>query len=399
MPRRAYLLGIWLMLLFNVGTYDSGLPMILICPLLWWLRAPRQIWRNINFTLIWFLIPVVKLAQIALLAVGGRYFYGLRFTSGSSVTDFISPERAVSFLDTTAAVYRQTFLIGWQEALDAMGQAGWLAPGTVILGVVAIVALFLYREGDPAALPSNKRLTVVLVAGLLLILPSFAVLALLGIYSGGMWRAYIYVPVGASIALVSLVALATAPVKAMRRRQLLIIGTCLLLILPGIARLSLQQRQYQREADTEARVLRQIVEQAPSIDPEAHLMLYTNMSADEFAARGIWHLEWGMLDSAVYMLYRDRGPKVAFLCKSSGWCSRDNIAKFVGSRDFLGGSEDYHDVVIFQLHEDLRVELLRELPPELRERAVNRYDPERLIDFSAPVPPRARSLLGAAWRD
>ncbi|MYD11952.1 MAG: hypothetical protein F4X02_18135 [Chloroflexi bacterium] len=67
----------------------------------------------------------------------------------------------------------------------------------------------------------------------------------------------------------------------------------------------------------------------------------------------------------------------------------------MGSRDFLSAVEDYADVVIIQLHEDMRVEL----PPELRERAVNRYDPERPVDAAAPLPPRARSLLAAAWRD
>ena len=45
------------------------------------------------------------------------------------------------------------------------------------------------------------------------------------------------------------------------------------------------------------------------------------------------------------------------------------------------------------------MELLRELPPELRERESNRYDPERLIDAAAPLPPRARSMLGAARDD
>ena len=76
---------------------------------------------------------------------------------------------------------------------------------------------------------------------------------------------------------------------------------------------------------------------------------------------------------------------------------RDDIELQVGSRNFLSDDEDYGDVVMFQLHDDLSVELLRELPPELREREINRYDPERLIDASAPIPPRARSLLASAW--
>ena len=128
-------------------------------------------------------------------------------------------------------------------------------------------------------------------------------------------------------------------------------------------------------------------------------MLYTTMSGEDLSARGIWQLEWSMLDSAVYMLYKGRGPKVAFLCKSDGSCSRDNIHELVGNRRYLSADEDYRDVVMFQLHDDLRVVLLHELPPELRERERYLYDPGRLIDPSAPLPPRARTMLAAVWRD
>ena len=238
-----------------------------------------------------------------------------------------------------------------------------------------------------------------MIAGLLFILPAVAVMTLLDVYTDGLWRIYLYVPMGAAIAICTLLALATAPLRNIRQRQLLVIGLCLLLILPGVSRLRLQQRYFHQSATAKASILRQIVEQAPSVDDSAHLILYTTMPGDDLVMRGIWHLEWNMLDSAVYMLYAGRGPKVAFLCRAGGSCSRDDIHWLVGSRDFLGDDETYSDVVIFQLHDDLRAELLRELPPELRERAVNRYDPERLIDASAPLPPRARSLLASAWRE
>ena len=394
-PDRLRLLGLWVMLLLNLGTSEYGLVLVLVCPLLWWARS----WPSFNLTLIWYLAPVVKLAQVALLVVDARTIYGLRFFAEKRVDDFVSLERASAFLDSAAAAYLQTFVVGWQEALGALGQDGWLAPGAAILGLVGIVALYLSRDSNPAALPSNRRLTVGLIGGLLFILPSIAVLVLLGIYTGGLWRAYAYVPIGAAIAVMSLLALLSTALNDLRQRQLLITGLCLLLFLPGIARLSGRQRLYQQGADAKARVLRQIVEQAPSIDNGAHLMLYTTMSGEDLSARGIWQLEWSMLDSAVYMLYKGRGPKVAFLCKSDGSCSRDNIHKLVGNRRYLGADEDYRDVVMFQLHDDLRVELLQELPPELRERERYLYDPGRLIDPSAPLPPRARTMLAAVWRD
>lgn len=396
-PSRTRLLGIWLLLL-NLGSQEHALVIIMIIPLLWWRRS-ADVWPSINLTAIWYLVPIAKLAHVALLFFGGRFFYGLRYTSGSSLTDYISLERLGHYLEVVANVLRQTFILGWQEALSTLGQNNWLAPTAAILALVGLVALYLFRENNPAEMPSNRTLTLAFIAGLLFIFPAIAVLVLLDVHTAGLWRLYLYVPFGAAIALISLVALATAPVQNTRQRQLLIIGLCLLLILPGVSRLSRQQRQFHQSADAKASILRQIVEQAPGIDAGANLMLYTVMSTEALVERGIWQLEWNMLDSAVYMLYEGRGPKIAFLCKSSGSCSRDDIHLLVGNRDFLGDDEDYRDVVMFQLHDDLRAELLRELPPQLREREKNRYAPERLIDAAAPLPPRARTLLASAWRD
>lgn len=397
-PSRARLLGIWLMLLLNLGSQEHGLVIILIVPLLWWRRSER-FWPSFNLALIWYLAPVAKAAHIALVFFGGRNFYGLRFTAGSSTSDYISLERAGHYLDVAANVYRQTFLVGWQEALSSLGQNSWIAPAAAVIALVGGVSVYLLREANSAALPSNRALTFALIAGLLFILPAIAVLTLLDIYTAGLWRMYLYVPIGAAIAIVSLVALATASIKSIRLRQALVLALSLLLILAGLARLFAQQWRFEQSADAKASVLRQMVEQAPSIDADAHLMLYTTMSSEELVARGIWQLQWNMLDSAVYMLYEGRGPAIAFLCVFGESCSRDDIHLQVGNRDFLSDEEDYGDVVIFQLHDDLGVELLRELPSELRERDNNRYDPERLIDASAPPPRRARFLLASVWRE
>ena len=54
---------------------------------------------------------------------------------------------------------------------------------------------------------------------------------------------------------------------------------------------------------------------------------------------------------------------------------------------------DYSKIVFFRLHDDLTVELLRDLPPELSSAQNDSYDPDRLIDTSAPLPPRAITML------
>ena len=100
-----------------------------------------------------------------------------------------------------------------------------------------------------------------------------------------------------------------------------------------------------------------------------------------------------MFDSAIFMMYQEGRPVVAFLCMFSENCGSSDINI---SSDFLASGDDFSDIVMFRLYDDLRVELLREVPPELRDLNNLNYDPDRLIDTSAPIPPRALTLLASA---
>ena len=122
---RTRLLGVWLALLFNVGSYEIGMAIILIMPLLWWWREPRRIWRNLNLTAIWYLVPIAKTAHLLLLLMGNRSFYGAWFISGSRASDQITLEKAGDYLDRVVNVYSRTFLEGWGEALKAISQNSW----------------------------------------------------------------------------------------------------------------------------------------------------------------------------------------------------------------------------------------------------------------------------------
>ena len=87
---------------------------------------------------------------------------------------------------------------------------------------------------------------------------------------------------------------------------------------------------------------------------------------------------------------------VAALCIKGVGCSTNDIDP---SYEFLYEDTDYVNFVIFRLNDDLSVELLRELPSELGGSNNDTYDPERLIDTSAPIPPRALTMLASARRD
>ncbi len=169
----------------------------------------------------------------------------------------------------------------------------------------------------------------------------------------------------------------------------------MLIILPSLARLFNQQASYVDSANIKAKILLQIVEQAPAFEPDAQLILMTEMSGSELHRKGVGELRTHMLDGATYILYREAHPKAAYLCVLGQPCSKEDIEI---RRGYLADTTDFSDIVLFRLHDDLSVELLRELPPELGGSSNDTYDPERLIDTSAPIPPRALTMLASARR-
>ncbi len=59
---------------------------------------------------------------------------------------------------------------------------------------------------------------------------------------------------------------------------------------------------------------------------------------------------------------------------------------------------DTSKLILFLLRDDFTVELLHELPAELGIEDADNYDVGRLIDTSAPIPPRALTMLASARR-
>ena len=215
-------------------------------------------------------------------------------------------------------------------------------------------------------------------------------------FNRDLWRMYIYVPIGAAVVVISLLLLILSPIRSFRVRHTIFTCLCLLLMLPAVSRLFVQHHHFVNSANAKATILLQIVEKAPSFDSSARLMLVTDMSVKELKDAGISELRSNMFDSAIYMLYQDRRPEVAFFCVLGRRCSTDDIDIKVS---YLENGTDYRDVVIFRLYDDLSVELLDELPPELNDGQNDTYDPEPLIDTSAPIPPRALTMLASARRN
>ena len=392
---RLRLLGVWLALFFSVGFYEADYAIVLVIPVLWWWQRPSRSWRNVNLSAIWYLVPAAKIAYLALLTISSRPYYGRNLAARAGEFEQFSVDSVTYFLDVVGTVYRQTFFGGWHEALNVVSQNQWIVPTLLGLALTGFIATYLARNSDSAIFPSRGSIVRALLSGLLFILPSIGVLMWSDLYNRELWRMYIYVPIGAAIAVCSLILLIALPIKNGRLRNVVTIGMFLLLLLPALSRLFVQRAHFATSAERKAEVLLQIVKEVPRFDPDARVAILTEMSRSELKEKKIDELWWNMLDSAVYILYENARPKVSFLCILGEHCSTNDLT--IRTR-YLEDIDDYGEFVFFSLHSDLSVELLRELPLELGGGYNDTYFPERLIDTSAPIPPRALTMLASARR-
>ena len=395
-PSRLRLFRMWFALILTLFIHEYTFAIILVVPLLWSLSKPRKSWRNFNLTVIWYLVPVLKVVYLLILASAGLRFYGIQYVKGTVSVDGTILDTALHYANVIADVYRQTFWHGWSEALSVMGANKYVLHILISVSLIAVVMARLAIDKRANALPSRKEAVNWLLGGLLLILPAIGIGMWIDKYVNEMWRLYVLVPFGASIALSGFLLLVTAPIKKPLLRKAALVIMSLLLVLPGLARLYVQHAHFVESANAKAKILLRIVEQAPRYDSNARLVLVTDMSLAELSELGIDELWTHMFDSSIYLLYGDDRPKFSSLCILGEACSTNDIDKTLRHLD---ENTNYSEIVIFQLHDDLSVELLYELPPELGGASNATYNPARLIDASAPLPPRALTMLAAARRD
>ena len=397
-PSRLRMAGIWLAMSFTVGSYDAVYALVCVGPLLWW-RFPLSKWLKINVTAVWYLPMAAKALYSLLLATAGLNFrgsdiashVGIAFLDGHSL-----PWLVAHYASILGEVYLQTFVYGWQEAFSSHQPKHVCILSTLaMLALTGLLAFWLARA-DATVFPSRRQLCFAALSGLLFILPSVGVMMWLERYNRDLWRMYIFVPIGASVALLSIVLLISSLIRQTPLRTVLIVLLCLSLMFPAISRLFAQKAYFENMADNKVRVLRQVTELAPRFAPDSLLILLTDFGLRELGDNHIYDFRRATFNASMWILYQDRRPSYSVLCWDGRMCNSSDW----GNEDFdiRDIVTDAGQLVLMRLHEDLSVELLRELPPELGLDDRGTYDPDRLIDASAPLPPRAVTMLGAAAR-
>ena len=394
-PSRLTMLGMWLGLLFNIGSNESGYALILILPLLFWYhkRLPHK--HNIGLTFSWYLFPACKGLFLLLLASQRTEFYGGDLLGNEASGQSLS-ETVGRILSNLAAIYEVTFVSGWSDAIVSLQQSDWIVWVAILLAPVILAVIYLLRAEREPSLPTARASLALIMFGLAGVLPAVGVLIWFERYSQDLWRLYFYLPVFASIAVFALMLLLTARWRTVAQRHYLHIGLFLLLMIPATNRLMLQHERVTHSADVKARVLLSMMEQAPAFDANSIAIMITDKSVKDIEELEIREFESNMMDSAFHILWQDSGPRFAFLCARYRWCHPSDI-DYYGF--VLNKRAHFGEKVFFRIHDDLSVELLRELPPELGGASNDSYKPDRLIDTSAPIPPRALTMLASARRD
>ena len=380
-PTRLHLAGVWLALALSVGAYEAQYALILVLPLLWWYRMRKARWREINLTIIWYLVPALKMIYMVLLAVTGRGFYRSNYVyAGTEVrVDSLIP----TTIDNLLEVYRRTFVLGWTEALADSERSNWLALTVVMLALVGSVSWYLRRRDVDKRNANKRHLIFSFLTGMLLIIPAVGVLIWIGYYSQELWRLYLYVPGPAAIALFSLIALIASRLPSDRFQNAAIVIACLLLMFPAISRLILQHEHFVVSANNKRRVLQQIVQIAPVMESQTRVLVLSDMPAEIRLSKHIEEMKSNMIGSALYVIYGAETSGLGSMCLSAENCS-----------PIMTWADHLSDTLVFLLDEDLSLELVTE--PETIFSAFDdlNYDANRLYNPDAPLPSRAYTMLG-----
>ena len=280
-------------------------------------------------------------------------------------------------------VYRHTFVEAWHAALLAFNQSPWLPQTLVALALIAVVGGYLARHDDRRLLPDVSRARRSLLLGIAFIIPAVGVLIWLDQYSGDLWRMYFYVPIGAAIALLSVLALLTSSVKNARLRAIIVLFICLMLMLPATARLFGQRGQFVASARVKADFLHDLLRLIPAIEADTMILLTTDMTRDEFEESAIYELLYSYdVDNAMlYVLYGNSLPVQSTFCLSTQVCSAFGGEETI----FTSPLELLPRTLVIEIGRDLSVQLVSDPAAYFGLDVDLPYHPESLYSADAPL--------------
>ena len=318
-PSRLGLIGLWLALLFSVGANESGYLIILIAPLFWLILERRINWKVVNLTTLWMMMPALRLVFTLALLATNRGFY----LSGNLDNMAGTPlERLQPILRALGNSYRLTFPQGWSEAINMLSTLDYLFWS--IIGTVLVV-LIAWRLSQQSTIATTVKQNIgLLIVGFLFLIPAVGVMISLDFYRNDTWRVFFYAPISGSVVMIGALYLLVNRISTEYiRRILLLVGTCILMF-PAFNRALVQHDRFVNDAVAKENFFRSVVEQAPSINETANLIVLWDLPIDELTDVGLHELiRRDMFASAMFLLYDQMSPQFVFICViDSFWFGR-----------------------------------------------------------------------------
>ncbi len=399
-PSRLRLVGVWLCMLFSIGANEAGYVLILIFPLICYWRDRSNGWISFNLTVIWYLFPIFKVLYLAMLLLTNQSFYYSTFLDGSRMwSDGVTGDIVGSVIHDVWNVYHVTFVESWHVAWSALQQEAYVNVTFIMMILIGVVSSYILIQSPRDSIPYGKQIGLALLSGFLFVFPALGVLIWLEKHNQDPWRLYFYVPIGAAVAVFSIVALLTLPITKSVLRKLVIMALCILIMTPATSRLLLQHATIVDGANKRAWILSQVIELAPHIDRKAHVILLTDMTTEALHAHNIYELSRSYLLYRMLVVLNPEGiPAYASFCQI-GEERKCRISSSILVNYNAANGFEFRDLIVFRLYSDLSIQLLDELPTNFEFTIVGEYGPETLYNSSAPIPPRALTMLASARRD
>jgi len=378
-PSRLGIIGVWLALLFSVGSNESGYLIILIAPLFWLILERRVNWKTINLTAIWLIMPAVRLAFTYGLLATARGFYLSNDLDSMAGTPL---DRLNAILGALGNAYSETYSRGWIETINILSTPDYLIWSVIGAGIVGFTALLLMRHDEIVL--SIRQHILLIMSGFFFLIPAIGVLTLLDFYRNDTWRVFFYAPISGAVVVIALLSLLVTRISSKSKRHgmmLIIIG---IIFIPSVSRALNQHDFFVKQAIAKEEFFRSFVAQAPAIESSAQVIIVSDLTLDELPSIGLHELiRRDMFPSALYLLYDKEPPAYVFVCVMDDSCTVNDDGLTV---TFPFRVIPYDELIVFHLDTNLTLTLKETLDglsgfPE----TPDTYQPLEYIDVNAPV--------------
>jgi len=400
----------WSTLLAMVGaegialaTYDGGILLSLCGPvLLLWLRG-RIDKRVVTVAALWWGVSVPFLLHLILtLRDPGSYAAQLLAGSAMGKTDVVDILR--SWGHSMARAYVRHFGTGWYEALRGLHrQDPYLHLSAALTLFVLLPAVWLHarRHEETKATVETRSYVTLASLGVIAVAPAFA-MYLPTEWRNSNYRVFLYSSIGAALA-VGVACFLFSRLFGQWQR-LVFVGLTSALIGTATVHALVQHRVYFEYSQRQQQILADIISAAPGLKPETTVLLIDRTPT---AASKAWSmctvvsncLEWGLRyiydDHTLRAMYCAPGyrPRNQF-SEECHFESHGATVPYVHSvlKKEMHPFSPYASLVVLE-NSAGGLTVLKDISGYQVEARANGYDPDRRIDASSPIPPRARTLF------